>query len=176
MGVRDDELKRLTQYANAMGVKVSYKPYDNVDKSRAEWAMDGTEIFLYAHKRDSKLSTILALIHELGHHVSFIHDDGREHSKSLLRALGKDRDVIPLTKKQRYLILKTELDGMHWWEIIYNETKMSFPIYRLHLEREYDTWWYTFFYQTGREATRLERSNKVRQLREAYRAKIKGQE
>jgi hypothetical protein len=60
---------------------------------------------------------------------------------------------------------------MRHWEIIYNELNLTFPLYKLYLEREYDTWYYNFFYQVGRDPTRTERRAKLRQLKEVFNAK-----
>jgi hypothetical protein len=168
MGVRDDELKRLTQYANSMGVRVVYKTLTSSSTAAADWSLDGDEIRIFISPKSSKINTILCLIHELGHQLSHIYDDDRKNPRSLVRALEKEAESIPLTRHQRWLILKSELAGMQWWHIIYNETKMSFPIKKMWLMRDWDQWWYTYYFQVGRPPKKSECAEKLRQLREVY--------
>lgn len=170
MGIRDEELKRLVKYAEGMGAKVVFKPSDPTHNARAEWSIKGDLITIYSKPTDSKLSLILSLIHEIGHHVSFIEDDNRIHPKGLLEALNQESAGLPLSKHQRRLILKSELMGMRWWDSIYNSTNMKFPRYKLYLEREYDTWYYNFLFQVGRDPTRKEKNVKLKQLKGIFNA------
>lgn len=166
--VRDEELKRLVRYMEGMGVKVEFKRGDPNNSVGAEWDLSGTHIVVYTYPRIPKTDLILCLIHECGHHLSFVHDDNKQHPRGLSKAIELENLGLPMTKRQRKLILESELKGMKWWDIIYRETNMKFPKYKLWYAREYDTWWYNYFYQVGKYPIRKEKIIKHKQLREVF--------
>jgi len=168
MGIRDEELLRLRRYVEGMGIKVFYHTKPVKNSVGATWDMENNLITLFIAKRDSKIDTILNFIHEIGHQISFVHDDNRTHPKGLLEAQSKENMNKPLTKRERRLILESELKGLKWWSVIYDDTHMKFPKYKLYLAREFDTWWYMYFYQVGRYPTTREKRAKYKELRGIY--------
>lgn len=168
MGIRDEELARLRRYVEGMGIKVYYNTRPVKDSPGATWDMEKNLITLYIEKDDSKIDTILNFIHEIGHQISFVHDDNRTHPDGLLDAQMRENLNKPLSKRERRLILESELRGMKWWSVIYDDTDMRFPKYKLYQAREFDTWWYLYFYQVGKYPTRKEKKAKYAELRKIY--------
>mgnify|MGYP003343779856 CR=1 FL=1 len=62
-------------------------PYSN---DAGACALDSSEIVVYISKTDSKLETILTIIHELGHALENIHNFGREPDPALEEAIGEE--------------------------------------------------------------------------------------
>jgi len=166
--VRDEELKRLVKYMEGMGVKVEFKRSKANHHTGAEWDLTGSLITVYVAPKDPKIDLILYLIHECGHHISFVHDDNRQHPKGLEQAIVKENQGLKMSKRDRKLILDSELKGMKWWDVIYRETNMKFPKYKLWHAREFDTWWYNYFYQVGKYPSRKEKVIKYKQLKEIF--------
>ncbi|MFM1781350.1 MAG: hypothetical protein RLZZ181_115 [Pseudomonadota bacterium] len=168
MGIRDEELLRLKRYAEGMGIRVSFTARKVGEVAAATWDMSENLITITVGKRDSKIDTILYFIHELGHQVSFVHDDNRQHPSGLLDAMAKENEDQPLSRRERKLILESEFKGMKWWSVIYKDTDMKFPKYKLYYAREYDAWVYTFFYNHGKYPTTKQCKAKHQQLKKLY--------
>jgi hypothetical protein len=160
--IRDEELSRLIKYAQGMGLTVRFKDYVRGGFA-AEWALDGTEITLYTSSTDSKIDTILGLIHELGHHKAFV-DNKRTVDPKLEEALDSEE-----SKRHRKRILDMEIEDSAYWEEIYRDTNCKFNIEKLHKQREFDIWCYEVSYEMGRNATVKEKRIKLRELRKKYR-------
>ena len=158
---RDLELKRLIKYAQGMGVEVKFKPYVRGSGNAAEWRLDGSEITIYTTKRNSKIYNILLLIHELGHHKSFILN-GRKSPSEEYDIFSPSDDKSKKFRRQMYLTEKR--DSRHW-ETIYKDTGCTFPVRILKLQRDYDLWVYHYFYKNGVWPSNKERG--------AYRAKLR---
>lgn len=153
MGVRDEELKRLIHYAKAMSVRVTIYQKPNKDAS-AQWSLDGTQIEVYAGKGQTKTETLLDLIHELGHHVWFIHEKDRlpdlKFDEAITRENMYETDPNnPTPKHLRKKIWDVELAGTAWWDVIYKDTNMKFPLWKLEAAKEFDMWMYEEYYETG---------------------------
>lgn len=151
--IRDKEIERLVHYAKGMGVKVVFSQKEN--QHAAEWTLDGSEIRIFTKSQASKTDTILSLIHEIGHHVYFIHEKNRQPDLKFEEAISiqnlfetEDRSR-PTPKKLRKKIYDVELASAQWWETIYKDTDMKFPIWKLHAQKEFDVWIYEYFYETG---------------------------
>jgi hypothetical protein len=161
--VRDDELNRLMRYAQGMGISIRFKPYVPYSRVAAEWTTDGSEITVYTTNNCSKLEKILHLIHELGHHKGFV-DDNREVDPKIEEAL-EDEDN---KKRNRKRILDMEIKDSMYWEEIYRDTNCRFNIEKLHKQKEFDIWCYEIYYETGRNATTKEKTEKRKELRDKY--------
>lgn len=160
------QVGRLISYAKGLGLNVYFRDFKKGDPA-AEWPLDGTEITLYIKKRQSKIQIIIALIHELAHHLDHIYTNDREYNHKLDAALDKN------DKKSRYIVYKNELNGMKFWETIYKETNLTFPIRKLYMEMEYDAYWYQIYYETGKGPTTKQLAEFRRQLRKKYNYKLK---
>lgn len=173
--IRDDEINRLVSYAKGLGVKVTiYQKSNAIDSG--QWLLDGTEIMIYSGKRKSKTDIILDLIHELGHQLHFIHEKDRlpdikfEEAITRQNLFEEDLDT-PTPKHLRKKILDVELAGTTWWEVIYKDTNMKFPIWKLHMARDFDIWSYEFFHKNGSFPQRKDRQLKSKELLLKYKNK-----
>jgi hypothetical protein len=174
--IRDKEIERLVHYAKGLGVRVVFSR-KNSDDAAAEWTIDGTEITIFTNKQDSKTDTILSLIHEIGHHVWFIHEKNRQPDLKFEEAISvqnlvetEDRNR-PTPKKLRKKIYEVELASSQWWETIYKDTDMKFPIWKLHAQREFDVWIYEVFYKTGHFPKGREKKEKWKMIKEKHEGK-----
>ena len=166
LGIRDVELKRLLSYAQALNIKVIFKPFIPYSDAAAHWAIDGSEIIVHKRTQESKISVILSLIHELGHQLEFIHHHNRKPSIPLAIALNNDE-----LKKQRKIVVDYEVKSATWWEAIYKECDMKFPLYKLHFQKEFDIWQYEVYYENGDFPTRTMQRAKIKELNKKWRKK-----
>lgn len=167
LSVRKREMQRLILYAKGMGLKVYVRPYKAGSFKAAEWALDGTELWLYVRPKESKVSLIISLIHELGHHKDFIHR-GRRIDKSFYAIVDKkDSDKTPSERKMEY---DTEMRGTRYWREIYHESGCSFSIWKLYAQMEIDMWHYEHFFKTGRDPSTLQARAKRKEVKARHRA------
>jgi hypothetical protein len=165
--IRDKELERLKKYAEALGLKLNFKSRKPHGPDAAEWAIDGTELWIHVGKKDSKTYTILSFIHELGHMLEHIHNNDRQVDPALEEAVDNEEEK----KKHRKKIYDWELQGTKWWETIYKETDMKFPKWKLNAQRELDLWQYEVYYETGTFPLRYETKEKYQLIKEKNRKK-----
>jgi hypothetical protein len=153
MGIRDEEIKRLIHYAKGLGVKVIiYNKSKN--GAEAEWSLDGSMIQVYAGSSKSKTNVILDLIHELGHHAWFIHEKDRQPDIKFDQAITRENlfqveTDVPTPKKLRKKILDVEISGTAWWNVIYKDTNLKIPLWKLEASKEFDIWMYEMYFQNG---------------------------
>jgi len=164
--IRDEELNRLTKYAQGMGVSVRFKPYVRGSKVEAEWAMDGSEITIYTPSGRSKLDKVLSLIHELGHHKSWI-VNGRETDPKMEADVTAEENC-EASRAARKRLLDMEIRDSEYWEDIYRDTNCQFNIEKLRKQREFDVWSYEVIYNIGRDPTKKEKIAKRKELRKKY--------
>lgn len=170
--IRDDEFKRLLKYAAALGIKVSIT--NSTARESAYWLLDGSEIVINNKYQESKTEKILSLIHELGHHLWYVHERDRKPDLKFEEAiyrqnLHEDEGDVPPTKKQREKIHQIEVAGTQYWEAIYKETMLSFPKWKLYAAMEMDTWVYERFAKTGKFPTIKERRKARNLIRKKHR-------
>lgn len=171
--IRDDEISRLIKYAQGMGIKVMFSNTKKPDAA-ADWATDGTEITIYKRANINKTETILSLIHEIGHQLFFVHEKNRERDPKFERALDvRDHyeEILPdrlVPTKHRKKILDVERAGTLYWEGIYKETNMKFPLWKLHAQIEYDVYQYEIYAETGYFPTQKENRRKKKELNLKY--------
>lgn len=153
MHPRDLEIQRLTHYAKGMGVKVIIY---NKSKSGAEseWTLDGSLIQVYADKDKSKTSIILDLIHELGHHVWFVHEKNRKPDMKFYEAITRENlfeyeSANPTPKHLRKKIWDVEVAGTAYWDIIVKDTNIKIPKWKIEAAKEFDMWMYEMYYENG---------------------------
>lgn len=160
---RDDEIKRLVKYANALGASVTFCDSGRPDSS-AEWTIDGKEITIYEKKQYSKTDTILSLVHELGHLLNHIHRNDRVQDEEFGEALGSDE-----LKKARRKILRVEKQGTEYWYTVYKDTNLQIPLWKLYAAMEYDLWQYEVFYETGKFPKGKEQKKKRKTVKVKHR-------
>ena len=153
--IRDDEIKRLEQYAYGLGIKKIHYKGPSGDATGAEWVIDKNneiELVFYVHTRLSKRMLILNFIHELGHHMSWIYRDKKEDPQ-VLEALNAEFSRgptdAPLPKEQRKLIYQMEKADCDYRETIWNEVGIKMPKWRLYADIECDIWYYHRYYIIG---------------------------
>jgi hypothetical protein len=170
--IRDDEIVRLVKYAEALGVKVSYVA--GRSDACADWVVDGSEIRIYTSRMKAKTDTILALIHELGHHLWFIHKKERQPDLKFNEALDlvnlyADTTKTAVPKRHRKKIYAIELEGAAFWDVIVKDTNIKLAKWKIDLAKEFDMWQYQVYYETGKFPVRRVRRMYVKLLTKKYR-------
>lgn len=177
MSRRDEEIKRLINYAKGHGLRVTMSTRTpDPATGDAYWTLDGTQMVVNTHKRQSKINIVLSLVHELGHHLWFIHEKNRQPDLKFENAIARtDKGYEtgrPPGKRYRKKILNVEIAGTLWWDTICKDTDIRIPKWRLDLQKEFDIWQYQVWYETGKDATRSERINKFKELKSKWKAVI----
>lgn len=175
MGIRDEELKRLEQYARGLGAKVSYKRQGENDPG-ASWVVcvDGvTELTLYTYPGQSKTLLILNFVHELGHHYSFVRRNRKEDPETF-EAFYKESKRLnetdpKLPKAERKLIYESEKRDAQYRNAIWHEVDIKIPKWKLELDKEWDIWYYKQYYLKGNVPSWKESGHdKYKELRKKY--------
>lgn len=167
MGIRDEELKRITHYAKGLGIKLFFKPYVRGSHTGAEWITDGSEITIYHRPKESKTNLILKAVHELAHHIAWVHA-GRTVDLDTDQALMDEDDNLELTREQRKLIYLTEKNDADYRESIFNEIGLKIPKYIFLADLALDIWIYQRYYISGKFPTYKSISRKRKELRTRY--------
>jgi hypothetical protein len=171
MGIRDEEIQRLINYTKGLGVKVTFSSKSS--KDAASWYLDNSEIVVYKRNNSTKIETVLSLIHEIAHAKHCIWEKNREIDIKVEKAIGHMNKAEELEtdtkKKQRKIILDDEIAGTKYWDEIYHETNMKFPIWRLETAKEFDIWQYQVFYETGSYPKSKDKKKKYKELVDKHR-------
>lgn len=173
MAVRDEEISRLIKYAEGLGLKVKFLTRSRGSPA-AEWTLDGTEITVYTNKHTTKIDIILSLIHELGHHVWFIHEKNRQPDLKFEEAIERQNlheselSDTPAPKALRKKILQTEIAGTQWWDVIYRDTNCKFAKWKLEANKEFDIWVYTEYYLKGHFPSKKDGRSKFKEIKRKY--------
>lgn len=162
----NDDLNKLIDYAKALGVTVIFKKGKRGDPG-AYWHSNAKEIVLYTWARQRINRLVLSLLHELGHHLDHL-AKGRIIDPKLDEALLLDDAKKPISKKQRYLIYKSEKDGSRYRFTILKELKLILPKWELKVDILTDIWEYNQYYLTGLLPTRQEANQKQKELTKIY--------
>ncbi len=163
--VRKEELRRLCRYAEGLGTRVRFAPRKKGHNAYAEWELftdNTTLITIYTYPGVSRLSLVLSLIHELGHHRDFIAGNRRDTGEP-------SGDEVNLTREQRKQIYDYELRGMKYWKQIYHDTDCRFPIWRLFMQMEIDIEAYHYYCIHGKNRTKKIQQQSIREIRERHR-------
>lgn len=176
MSIRDEEIKRLTQYAKSLGLTVTWKQHQRGDPGATWIQVDGKPvgIEMFTWPGQSKTLLILNLLHELAHHLEFVYR-GRTDPADLLDALYMQEAGENISKAQRKLIYETEKAACPYRELIANEIGLKIPMYKLKADIDIDTWFYKHYYLTGKYATTDELELQKRFFRQYYKEKYGNQ-
>ena len=169
--IRDEEIQRLINYTKGLGLKVTFSS-KKADYS-AFWYLDCSEIVICKNSNKTKIETILSLVHELGHALHNIHEKNRTIDTKFEKARDHvdeaEESETDTKKRQRKIILDSEIAGTNYWHIVYKDTNMKFPLWRLEVAMEFDIYQYRVFYETGSYPRAKERKKKRRELIGKYR-------
>lgn len=170
MHIRDEEIKRLIQYAKGLNTTVRIQSVKKIDGVSADWSIDGSNITIYKDDKTSKIDIVLSLIHELGHHLEHIHTNNRQLDDELNEAIDPEESKKAYRKK----IYDWELKSSKWWEIIYKETNCKFNINRLFLQQEFDLWQYEVYRESGEFPSTSEFKRKYKELKQKHKGANNG--
>lgn len=162
----EKEFQRLIKYAQGLGIKVSFVKDPNMNMAAA-WLTDGSEIIVYNRHTKGPLQLCLMFIHELSHHICWIHG-GKKVDLKTDNILKKEDEGKVLTKKQRKVIYDMEVHDSQFQKTIHKEIQSRIPIKRLELEIEFDLWIYEYFYKQGKYPNKKQRIIKFKELRSKY--------
>lgn len=170
--VRDEEIQRLIHYAKGLGVKVIIYSESKLG-AESEWTLDGSMIQIYGSATKTKTDIILDLIHELGHHVWFIHEKDREPDIKFDKAITRENlfeyeTDIPTPKHLRKKIWDVEVAGTKWWDVIYKDTNIKIPMWKMQAEKEFDMWMYEMYYENGRFPKGIIRKDHYKKIQAKY--------
>lgn len=166
MRLKLKRLKRAILYAKGLGIKVSLRPYVKYSLVAADWTTDGSEITLYTTNYKSETQLILDLIHELAHHLSFIHNRKRQPDKKMDRLLIKP--AKKLSHKDRKAIYEMELEDSEYQERIFDELGLNIPKHKLFIERDLCNAIYEYWALHNRDPSTVEKQNMRRTITEIY--------
>lgn len=171
MSIRDEEIKRLEHYAQALGIKVMWEPYKAGSHIGATCTVDASEITLCYRPTTSKMQLVLNFIHELAHALAYI-NSGRQEDFKTNNALDaedeRENSDPPLPKEQRKLIYICERDDAQYRDKIYNEVDIRIPKYRFIVDKELDIWIYYRYYLMGKFPTYKSIKRKKQELIQKY--------
>lgn len=165
---RDREIDRLKKYANALGVRVNLVQKDNHEDS-GDWTTDGTHIRVFVEKHTTKTDIVLTLIHELGHHLWFIHEKERSPDLKFDQALSYPKEPVP--KKYRKKILEIEQQGADYWDVIVKDVNIKIAKWKIDMTAEFDVWQYEVYYETGEFPSNKQKLDKHKELISKYKPK-----
>lgn len=167
---RSEEIKRLEQYAKGLGVNIHYRRHKRGDSDGAHITVLNSytsEMVVFYNSRTTKKDIVLKLIHELGHHLSWVYR-GRQDSVALMDALVVEADRHPedppIPKAKRKLIYEMEKQDTKYWEFIVTELGINIKKDELELERQLDIWIYKQYYLHGETPSLGEIRAKRREL------------
>jgi hypothetical protein len=159
----EKEFQRLVKYTEGLGVKVTFIEDMTID-SAAAWLNDGSEIIIYNKSKKGPMSVCLDFIHELAHHLDYIHR-GKKTNDYIDNILGKLETDSALTKKQRKALYEMEKSDSEFQKIIHKEVQSKIPLNRLSLQIEFDIWMYEYFYKNNKWPLKKDRKTKFKELR-----------
>lgn len=180
MGVRDDDLKKLRHYAKSLGIKLIFKKQPRGDWSGANWDFGDPmkpKIIVHTWPRQSKTCVILMLLHEFGHHLDWIHNDktiSEEERKALeLESERTHRSAPIIDKTLRAAILRSELRGIDYMDVIAKELDIKLPLWKVKADQDLDRWTYTHYFKTGNMPTLKQIKEASKEIRRKYNENIK---
>lgn len=166
MSYLDNELARIEKYIAGLGIKLIKRQKQDKDsdtKDYGSWSPGEIEIFPNEHK--TKTDLIMTLLHEIGHHLYYQHNDKPEIPNEILIAYSI------MTKAQRKKIYEYEKNGISLMPTIAIELGLKIPLYKIYLQSEFDIWQYEVFYETGEFPNAKERNLKIKELKKLYKGK-----
>jgi hypothetical protein len=169
MSVRDDEIKRIEQYAAGLGIKVVWKQHTRGGPG-AEWAIDGSQIIMYTWNSKTKTEIVMDFIHELAHHMAWVNNNRKDDQKTIdAFHFAMQAPPADVPKEQRRLIYENERDDARFQDKIVQELNIKVPKYKIQAEHDISTWMYKRYWLDGKFPDRAARRTKKKELRKKYR-------
>lgn len=168
MSIRDEEISRIRKYTEAIGVKLVMRNKSN-KFAAAEWHLDGSQITIYIAKPENKTQTVLSLLHEIGHHMDWVHHKNREEDLKITEVYGRvdfgNKKHIT-TKSDRKVVYDLEKAGTEYWDMIVKDLDIKIPTWRIEQQKQFDLWQYEYYYENGYFPNRGLRREKMKELKE----------
>jgi len=174
MNSKDRDIQKLKDYANTLGLTVYFRPFTKATGG-AEY-LEGKYISIFTNKKTSKDEIILSLLHELGHHMTYLHTPGTQMSRAEGDALialnaGNMMGARPdMSKEHRRIILQIERDGIRYMSKIHKSLKLEIEFWKVKHQQELDLFDYKMLYHKGRFSTTAE-MKELYKKKEYYKAK-----
>lgn len=167
---RRKELDRVIKYAEGLGMKVTWKTAQRGDPA-ATWTHDPLEICVYEHKNQSITSLILAIIHELGHYMYWVHHGRKPIPDAYMLEADRKHHDPKVPKKLRRQIYNYEANSIAYMPVVFKELDLSIPKYKLDIEVEFDLWSYEYYLEKGEDPTPTMYKDKRKELKLKYTCK-----
>jgi len=169
MGIRQEEFDRVIKYAKGLGINVVRKRYKRNDPG-GTYDHESQTIELYEWPGQSYTCKIFIMLHELGHHLDWVHIMQEGNSILLNKAWEREWERRPRVSKPtpKYLrrhIYNSECKAIDYMAVIYKELRLNIPKWKLEYEMALDRWVYLRYYQTGDYPTNKEQKEWKRQWR-----------
>lgn len=170
--IRDEEIKRLEQYAKGLGLKVEYrrsKPGHGVGAEVV--SIDGISVILvlYMWPGISKKLIVLNFLHELGHHLSWIYKNRKDDPKLLKALVAEDERKpgdSPIPKRMRKLIYEMEKQDAEYRMFVAHEVGVKLSAEVIREDIELDVWFYHEYYVRGDYPSQLEVLAKRKEIKQ----------
>lgn len=167
--VRDNEIKRLINYANGLGCKVTI--YNRPNKSYiaacivAHDAPELSEIKIYYGHRMSKTNLVLTLVHELAHLKSYIKNDYKLLNSDVTISKYKE-DKMPRWARKR--IFEYEREDMKLWDEIIADCNIRINPKRIAMQKALDLLPYCYYYLKGKYPKGTEKTHLVNEIKQLF--------
>ena len=167
MSIRDEEIARIRSYTEALGVKLIMRNKSS-KVAAAEWRLDGSQITVWIIQPENKTETVLSLIHEMGHHLHWIHHKNREEDAKINEVYSRvefSNKVTKSTEADRRIVLNVEKAGATYWDVIVKDLNIKIPTWRIEVQKRFDVWQYEYYYENCCFPNRAERRAKMKALK-----------
>ncbi len=174
MNCRDKDIKKLYNYAKSLGIEIKKVPNIRLSPAAAWNYTDIKKPIIEIRDRPYRRKTtlILILLHELGHHLDWIHNNKKiseiEIKAHILDGERNPKQDPPIGKKYRKAIYDSEVRGIYYIDIIAKELDLSLPMWKIRACQEFDIWLYKMYLKTGNETTAKEQTEKDKELRKKH--------
>lgn len=160
--IRDDEIKRLRNYAKGLGCKVIIKTVKKIKQDYAICDYGNHVITIFKCKKVTKTDLVLSLIHEISHYKAFI-SKNRKPSKTEDKIVERYLNSKVCPPYINYYIYCFELKEQRYWDQIIKDCNIKISKKRIELQKEIDLISYETMFLFGEEYTK-EISNYFKKL------------
>lgn len=166
MSYLDLEIARIEKYVAGLGIKlIKHTKQAKGAETQDLGAWSPHEIDIYINEHKTKIDLILTLLHELGHHIHYMHNERPEIPDEVMLPLAS------LTKTQRKKILDYERNGIALMPTIAIELNLKIPMWKVYMQSVMDTWMYEYLYEHGHYPNSKIKKAKKQELVKLYKGK-----